>query len=192
MDKWINFYASFFDNHHSVEDFVKKCEALSPADSNHVAKIMMHQAQRLVTIADDIPKIKSQRESLQLLFILTCAEHIAKLHDGFTLEGKSRYYVQQFFKNYVSRTDQEIIGQSFIDNAGQHQKQMGLKRAIDVLYNVRCDVIHEGNYWSFSFQDGKTPMANDDPNVNVHIQFKEFRDIVVKGCINAIRDKLQP
>jgi hypothetical protein len=69
---------------------------------------------------------------------------------------------------------------------------LGFEKVVDLLYAVRCDVVHEGKYWGFSFHDGSTPMLNVDPDVTVYLTFKELRDIIVKGCINAIKDKLKP
>ena len=64
-----------------------------------------------------------------------------------------------------------------------------------MLYDIRCDVVHEGNYWEFSFHDGRTPMVNVDRDTASkitisNITFDQFRAIVVRGCVNAVRDKL--
>lgn len=56
MNKWMVFFEPFFSNHLDAEAFVNQYEQLSPSDGNHAAKLMMHQTQRLVTIADDIPQ----------------------------------------------------------------------------------------------------------------------------------------
>ncbi len=190
MANWVNFYEPFFKDRQSAIQFVEQCENLSPDNANHVAKIMMHQTQRLVSIADDLPQIRPQREVLQLLFVLICAEHIAKLHDGFTDEGKSRYYVRHFFESFLCDADQKTIGNGFIDNEDKLLRPLGLKKTVDVLYDVRCDVVHEGNYWGLAFHDGRTPMVNVEPNVNVFIKFIDVRNIVIRGCIHAILEKL--
>lgn len=192
MNKWIEFYRPFLYSDHATENFVTNCEKLTPDDSNHAAKIMMHQTQRLVSIADELPQLRPKRESLQLLFLIICVEHISKLHDGFTDEGQSKKYVKRFFKEFLSQLDKDKLGSNFVDNTSIPMATLGIDKVIDLLYDVRCDVVHEGKYWSFSFHDGKTPMVNVDPDVNVHISLKEFRDIVVRGCINAIEDKLKP
>jgi hypothetical protein len=165
---------------------------LTPTAANHKAKIMMHQTQRLVSLADDFPKLRPKRESLQLLFLMICAEHISKVHDGFTGEGQSKKYVKRFFNDFLSQSDKDKLGASFIDNAVLPMTTLSFEKVVDLLYNVRCDVVHEGNYWGFSFHDGITPMVNVDPDVNVYLTFLELRDIIVKGCINAIKDRLKP
>jgi len=152
----------------------------------------MHQTQRLVSIANDLPEIRPGRESLQLLFLMICIEHISKLHDDFTEEGQSKKYVKRFFTEFISESDKNKLSASIIDNTASPMSPLGFEKIVDLLYAVRCDVVHEGKYWGFSFRDGSTPMLNVDPDVNVYLTFKELRDIIVKGCINAIKDKLKP
>jgi hypothetical protein len=81
VEAWIDFFVPFFDSRAATEGWVARCEALTPPQN--AAKIMMHQTQRLISLADDLPTIRPHAESLQILFLLVCAEHIAKLHDGF-------------------------------------------------------------------------------------------------------------
>lgn len=192
MTKWINFYRPFFENENETKTFIALCEQLAPNSVNHNAKIMMHQTQRLVLIADDIANPRSGREALQLLFLMICVEHISKLHDNFTGEGQSKKYVKRFFAEFISESAKDKLGKNFVDNSSTPMKALGLEKAVDLLYSVRCDVVHEGNYWGFSFHDGQIPMVNVDPDVNVYITLVELRDIIVQGCIRAIKDKLKP
>jgi hypothetical protein len=190
MESWLNFYRPHFHSQKEVEESVEACEKLRPLAPNHVAKIMMHQTQRLVSIADELPKLRPHQEPLQVLFLIMCAENIAKVHDGSSGEGKSRHYVQKFFANFLSQTDKDVLGCGFRDNTGVGLPAIGFSKAVDLLYGIRCDVVHEGNYTDFAFHDGCTPMVNTNPDVIAEIQFVEVRDIVVRGCINAIKDKL--
>ena len=188
MQKWIDFYQPFFPSPKEVAEFVTRCEQLAPP--NNVAKILMHQAQRLISLADDIQEIRQEKEPLQVLFLIMCAENIAKLHDAFAGEGQSHAYVRQFFNNFLSEEDKNSLGAGFIDGNDHLLRTLGIDRVIDILYDIRCDVVHEGNYWGFAFHDGNTVMVNTDPNVHAHLQFQQVRDIVVRGCINAVQDKL--
>jgi len=188
MDKWLNFYLPFFDNSKDAEKFVSMCEKQHPPDN--LAKILMHQTQRLISLADEIPKIRPHDESLQILFLIMCAENISKLHDGFTSEGKSRNYVHRFFDKFLSDPDKTLLENGFIDNDDPLLSPLGLKRVVDMFYDIRCDVVHEGNYSFFQFHDGTTPMVNADPNVNSYLRFNDVRNIIVRGCITAIKDKL--
>ena len=189
MEPWLSFYRPHFPSQLAAEQFVEACENLEPSRANHVAKIMMHQSQRLVSIVDDLPKFRPHQEPLQVLFLLMCVENISKLHDGFRGAGKSRHYVQKFFATFLSRTDKDTIAFGFTVNADR-LPPLGISKAVDLLYDIRCDVVHEGNYTDFAFHDGQMSMVNTNPNVIAEIRFARIRDIVVEGCINAIKDKL--
>jgi hypothetical protein len=150
---------------------------------------MMHQTQRLVSIADDLPQFRPNKEPLQVLFLVMCSENIAKLHDGFSGEGKSHHYVQHFFNMFLSQSDKDALSYGFKINTDP-LPSIGFGKAIDLLYDIRCDVVHEGNYIDFAFHDGHMSMVNTDPNVIAEIQLIQVRDIVVQGCISAVKDKL--
>jgi hypothetical protein len=189
MDRWLSFYRPHFPSQKIAEDFVDACEKLQPSAPNHVAKIMMHQAPRLVSIVDDLPKFRPHQEPLQVLFLIMCAENIAKLHDRFSGEGKSRYYVRKFFENFVSPSDKDALSYGFTLNVDR-LPNIGFSKAVDLLYDIRCDVVHEGNYTDFAFHDGQMSMVNTHPDVIANIRLARVRDIVVRGCINAVKDKL--
>ena len=189
MEPWLSFYKPHFPSQLAAEQFVEACENLEPSGANHLAKIMMHQAQRLVTIVDDLPKFRPNQEPLQVLFLLMCVENISKLHDGFSGEGKSRHYVQRFFATFLSTRGKDAISYGFTMNADRLPR-LGFSKAVDLLYDIRCDVVHEGNYTDFAFHDGQDSMVNTNPDVIAEIRFALIRNIVVEGCINAIRDKL--
>jgi hypothetical protein len=67
---------------------------------------------------------------------------------------------------------------------------LGFRKAVDLLYDIRCDVAHEGNYTDFTFHDGQDSMFNTNPDVIAEIRLARIRGIVVERCINAIKDKL--
>lgn len=183
MNTWLRFFDPHFPSQEALRGFIEPLEALDLGDPRHPAKIMMHQTQRLISIADDLPTIRSGKESLQILFLLISAENIAKMHDHFAGEGHSRAYVRRFFEELVSADDRRVLERSFATHAMQ---PISLRGIVDILYDVRCDVVHEGKYWGFHFHDGRTPILNTEPDVNVFIQLSAFRDIVVRGCIAAI------
>jgi hypothetical protein len=188
MERWLNFYRAFFPSEEALRDFVEACEQLCPP--RNTAKIMMHQIQRLVSIADDLPIIRPHDDSLRLLFLLMCAENIAKLHDEFKGQGQSRKFVQRFFEEFLETIDKDTLGVVFVDNSRAQRRCLGLRASIDMLYDIRCDVVHKGNYNDFAFHDGRTSMVNTNPDIESHITFENFRAIVVRGCINAVQARL--
>jgi len=189
VEPWLSFYSPHFTPMEETETFVRTCENLQSSAPNHVAKIMMHQAQRLISIADDLPRIRPHKEPLQVMFLIMCSENIAKLHDGFSGEGKSRHYVQQFFSKFLSPPDKDTLSNGLTVNK-DGLPPLGFDGAVNLLYDIRCSVAHEGIYTDFVFRDGYTSMVNTHPNVTAEISFIQIRDIVVRGCIRATTDKL--
>lgn len=189
MEPWLSFYSPHFESPASAGDFIRRCESLQPSSSDHMAKIMMHQTQRLVSIADDLPKFRPHAEPLQVLFLVMCAENIAKLHDEFGGEGQSRHYVRHFFNEFLSRPDKDCLSCGFTRNIGG-LPSIGFDGVVDLLYDIRCDVVHEGSHTDFAFHDGRSSMVNTAPNVTAEIQLVQVRDIIVRGCINAVNSKL--
>ena len=179
MEKWRDFYISFFPEQKSAEKFIELCEVQQPP--NNLAKILMHQSKRLITLADDILNIRPHEESLQILFLIMCTENISKLHDSYSKEGKSRYYVHRFFEKFLSNDDKRILENGFIDMDDIHLNPLGLKKVVDMLYDIRCDVVHNGKY----------PIQNTDPAVKANLRYIDVRNIIVRGCINAVNDKLK-
>ena len=90
MDKWLDFYRPHFNSEEETYQFVDACE--NKTYPNNVAKVLMHQAKRLISLSKDINQIRPKDEPLQLLFLIMCAENMAKLQDGFDGEGKSKFY----------------------------------------------------------------------------------------------------
>lgn len=185
MDRWTEFYAPHFASEEDAAGFVSRCEATTPP--NHQAKVMMHQVRRLVSIADEMPKIRPARESLQIFFLIVCAENIAKVADGYNQDGMSGRYVRKFFVDNISAADQDRLESSFFDLDGN---PLALGDVISLLYKVRCDVAHEGNYWEFAFSDGKMDMVNARQSVEVRMTYSEFYDVVVRTAVSAIESFL--
>ncbi len=192
MDKWIDFYEPFFPNRVAAQAFVTPLEAYDLDSPRHKAKIMMHQAQRLISLADDIATIRPEKESLQLLFLLVCAENMAKLFDSYEEDGKSRAYVRKFFSDFVVGADRQLLESSFVRASSTSLTVLTLGEVVDILYSVRCDVVHEGRYWGFQFHDGETSRITGDPPVKVSIQLNALRNIVVRACIRAVETVLLP
>ncbi len=190
MDDWLAFYVPYFETQDAAKKFVEACEIQTYP--NNAAKVMMHQVPRLVSLSDDIQKIRPNSEPLKLLILIMCAENIAKLHDGYTGESYSQKYVTKFFNDFMSDIDKDLLRNGFIDCNDKWFRPLSFENVVKMLYKIRCDVVHEGNYLSFSFYDGKTEMLEivDPYTVTPHISLQDIRGIIIRGCINAIQEKL--
>lgn len=185
MDKWLSFYREHLLTEGELVIFIEACEQLKPLDQNHRAKIMMHQGQRLLTIAEGMESVEDSREPLKLLFLLIAAENISKLHVSTKESGKSKFHVRRFFNEFCSNEDKEkIVCGIEIDG-----EKSSFEQLIDVLYDIRCDLVHEGTYWGFDFATPKNPSIltgiNPGQVIRVKMYYEEFRDIVARGIVCA-------
>lgn len=185
MDKWLRFYREYLPTEGELVIFIEACEQLKSADKNHRAKIMMHQGQRLLTIAEGMESVEDSREPLKLLFLLIAAENISKLHLSTKKKGNSKFHVRRFFTEFCSNEDKEKIVRC-IEIVGENSS---LDQLIDVLYDIRCDLVHEGTYWGFDFATPKNPSILTGINIKsvirVKMYYEEFRDIVARGIVCA-------
>lgn len=185
MDSWLDFYRIYFPNEEALKCFVEGCEKLEFDDPRHRAKVMMHQGKRLLTIADAMEAVVSGRESLKLLFLLIASENISKLHADYAGERDSKLYVKRFFNEFCTPEDKSAI-RGGIERIGQ---KSSLDNLVSALYDVRCDVVHEGTYWDFEFASPECPSvltgSQSDQFLRVKMQYEEFRDIVARGIIVA-------
>ncbi|EGR0320073.1 hypothetical protein FDM49_11980 [Vibrio cholerae] len=190
MEKWLDFYRPYFDSEPDLRSFVEQCEALSLENDNHRAKVMMHQGQRLSTISSSMELVASGRDPLKLLFLLIAAENISKLHLSVHEEGRSKFHVKRFFNTFCNGEAKKEL----VDKIEVIRKPRDLDTVVSVLYSIRCDVVHEGNYWSFDFANayGPSVWSSKDGNqiLSVRLTFEDLKDIVVKGIISAVKDIL--
>jgi len=190
MDEYLAFYNLYFEKQDEAKKFVETCEMQT--HPNNVAKIMMHQVQRLISLSDDMQKIRPNDDALKLLILIMCTENVAKLHDGYTGESKSWHFVDKFFKDFLSDGDKDLLRNGFVDNNDKWLALLSFEDVIKMLYKIRCDVVHEGDYLDFSFYDGNTEMLEIVNNYVVipHVTLQDIRGIIIRGCINAIQSKL--
>ena len=191
MEDWLDFYRAYFPDEEALKCFVGVCEQLDPDDRRHRAKVMMHQGKRLLTIADAMDSVVPGREPLKLLFLLIASENISKLHADYDGEGLSKFHVRKFFNDFCVPEDKSAI-YGGIEKIGQ---KASLDDLISVLYDVRCDVVHEGTCWGFDFASPECPSVltgrHSDPILRVRMSYQEFRDIVAKGIIVATQQVIR-
>src|SRR5579863_2288671 len=70
-NKWLQFYRPMFASEGDARTFVEPLEAVGIGDPRHQAKIMMHQTQRLISLADDIPSIDAATKHCNCSFFLS-------------------------------------------------------------------------------------------------------------------------
>ena len=179
-------YAEVFGSLDASTKFFETIRSLP--DSKKDAKIVLHQAGRVVWLADRIDEVARGRPAFQILFYLVAAELVAKIAAGYEGEGQSRSHVQKFFTEICSSESKQRLSRAFRHAGGVH---LSLTSAVDLLYDVRCDVVHRGLYYTFSLQrsGSSMPMLS-----NVHeyspiaqISLLELRQIVLEGAALAAK-----
>lgn len=187
MEAWKTFYRPYFDSERLLSNFVETCEGLEPADNRHRAKIMMHQGQRLISLSENAASLEAEKDPLKLFFLIVCAEAVAKLHADYKKEGKSKQFVRDFFHAFC--TDEEKS--ALLKGIEICRSKPDFDDVIDALYRIRCDVVHEGRYWGFSFATAKIKSmitGHAGRVMKVTITYNELKNIVCNGVIRATRE----
>lgn len=158
-------YRGVFDNDpekaKSFIDAVKKKAAKDP--DAHRAKLILHETSRMVWLADRIDRkdIAYYRPAFQVLFYVISAEAVAKRFDDFREEGFSAAYVQKFFKEHCTGGARAMLGKAF--SLGRTTGFVKWENVVDLLYDIRCRLAHEGRYSSLMLPEksGKPVLCVD-------------------------------
>src|SRR5574341_187144 len=108
---WAEFFGPAFQSSEACRAFVDCVEGIPAATSK--AKIVMHQAARMLWLGDRMEEVAKGRPALQLLFQLIAAEAVAKIVNKFEGEGQSRKHVHLFFEDVCSDFHRDILGKAF-------------------------------------------------------------------------------
>jgi hypothetical protein len=128
------------------------------------------------------------------MFYLIAAEACAKLARGYAGEGESRRHVRIFFEEICSDAHREALRHGIRVN--QHQKHSDVRPIVDVLYDVRCDVVHEGMYYGFSMREDPDDVdvlsMVGDKTIIVSMLREDLRRLILEGAIQAAKSTLPP
>lgn len=184
MEAWKTFYRPYFDSERLLSNFVETCEGLEPTDNRHRAKIMMHQGQRLISLSENAASFEAEKDPLKLFFLIVCAEAVSKLHADCKNERRSPQFVRRFFHEFCSDEEKRAL----LKGVEICRSKPDLDNVINALYRIRCDVVHEGQYWGFSFATAKNKSmitGRDGQVMRVAITYNELKNIVCNGVIRA-------
>ncbi len=188
MNDWLEFYVRFFQTSEAATSFVAACEAKSPPDNT--AKLIMHQTQRLVSLAEDIPRIRPERESLQAFLLVVCAEAVSKLDAGSGASIGSRAAVRRFFSSLVPSACHPFLESAFTTTSTTPNRTLSLQEVSDLFYEVRCDVAHEGVYWTLALSPNGAPYHTSKPGIMTRLTIADLIDAVARGGIAAAEKHL--
>ncbi len=179
------FYRSIFPDEAASRRFADRVENVPEAQTT--AKVVFHQAARFVWLGDQINEIAKGRPALQILFYMIAAETVSKLTNGFEGRGKSSCYVHAFFEKLSDKADQDSLAHAFCKSPTR--RPIGLTHAVDLLYDVRCDVAHRGMYYVFQLprDESDLPLLVPLGGVTIETNFtlNSLRNIILRGAIRA-------
>jgi len=180
------FFSQAFEGRSGAREFVACVENI-PAQVS-LAKIVLHQTARMLWLADRMEECARGRPALQILFFMIAAETVAKLAVGFRGEGESKKHVDFFFRKICSERHRARLDRAFSYNLAS--SFIGWEDSIKFLYDIRCDVVHRGEYFSYSLQaepggiNMLTP-SGQGRHLIANISAFELRTIILEGSINA-------
>ena len=180
---YVDFFLPAFQNYEEARQFVGSVEA-----SDDRVRQVLHQAARMIWLGDRLDEVAKGRPALQVLFYIIAAEAIAKIIDSFDGEGQSRAYVKKYFEEICTGEHKQKLQKAFtrVPITGA---DWTLENTIDFLYDVRCDVVHEGKYFEMTLKDHKVSMLTSwkDEMITAHITLEELRQIILEGAVNACK-----
>lgn len=185
------FYRSAFSSAKESRSFYERVKKLS--EKRRDPQTILHQAARMIWLADRIDNVARRRPSFQVMFYLTTAELVAKLVFKYNGESRSREFVRKFFEEICTQEHQTRLAQGFTDLT--RSSGLSCREVVDLLYDVRCDVVHRGQYFSFNLQSEQSSVAmltNARPHWLSHIKLSELRQIVLEGVIQGCRRAAYP
>jgi len=177
------FFEPAFPSREACRAFVECVEAVPVAGSK--ARIVLQQAARMLWLGDRLDEIAKGRPALQLLFHLIAAEAVAKIVNKFDGEGQSRKHVRLFFEDICADAHRAILGRAF--SSVPAGPSLSVRETIDFLYNIRCDVVHEGAYFGLTLaRPGDTTQRltpRGTGSLIPAITIQQLRQIVLEGSI---------
>jgi len=197
--KLIQFLKPFFENNEDkAQSFIEKCLAKKKTLR------MLNRLHWLTEVADGLEKVKKGRPALKLVFLITIIESIAILRLGKkkTKNLSSLTIIKDFFQ-FISEKDKTTIRLKFkrtLLSIKHHT--LRFSSIIKIFYNVRNSVVHEGDFYSFSFQNEKSKQEDAEQMtygklgtrkrkrrvcLDLKLTYEEFRDIVIRTAIANIK-----
>lgn len=194
-DEYIDFYRPFFSSRNETRKFLYKCL------QKITTRRMMLRVVWYVDIADQMPKVKQGRPSLQIAFLISMAEQIARRRYTKTQANRlgSQKLVLDFY-SYVTTSDKTLLESRVRRLLGPRPTSpLRFTSIIRILYDVRNRVFHGLDFWSFSLQkpQGRTNLITSGwlgkmnrkrrVSLDVSLKYKDLRDLTIRTAIENIK-----
>lgn len=144
-----NFLSPFFDSEVDRKKFIKRCLVKLKT------RRMLLRTQWYAEIADGLNVVRSSRPALQIIFLMSLAEGVARLRTGVLDDDSvgSRKMIHNFFE-FATTEDKKLLAQKFQRAliSVKHHK-LRFSSAVNILYNIRNKAVHGDDFYSFSLLD---------------------------------------
>lgn len=181
---YIEFFADALGDASAAKHLYERAQAASDS----TAKIILHQTARLLTLADWMDEVAPARPALKVFFYVVLAEAAAKLAFGYAGEGESRRHVHRFFEELCTSADRDRLGRALRRIAGAPHPLLTTEEAVDILYDVRNDVAHRGQYFTLNLLEPGhvgTVFYHKSGGLQAELSAADLRAIVVRGAVGA-------
>lgn len=186
-----------------AQELVDRCLALQ-TDLKPLR--VLNCIERLTGLGDDIGHLRRARQPLTVFFLVICVESIYALGDR--SPGAKSSILQDFLDKYLEAGDKQKLRHSIKRDCScdiWHHKgeNLGLDIIARLLSNLRNTFVHEGEFWGFHFADADNPHmlnlvsmkestqeAEVEHYYSVTLTLEEFRAIMLRGCINFVKELL--
>src|SRR5262245_49984023 len=100
----IDFAVFYADAAGGLDDARRLLEHVEGNDEGgrRAARVALHQAARMVWLADRIGEVALGRPALNILFYIIAAEAVSKLLAGYTGDFESKKYAMRFFEEHIT------------------------------------------------------------------------------------------
>jgi hypothetical protein len=205
----VEFYKDYFQSATELEKFLFNVyEYPNDPDSETITpRIMINSVQRLVTLADDMDKVRPQKPALKVFFLAVCIESLY-VNAKFDKRFKKYEMIIDFFENYISQYDKDFIinriRRSLADDKFVPGKTFDSKITMEIfsriINEVRNTFVHQGDYWSFNLAQSNSDYALMQDIVieeekskgkyeriyEIRLDYDNFKAICIRGFINFI------
>lgn len=202
----VDFISPYMEEPHVFIKDILELEDVKP-------RRMINMIRRWVTLANS-----ESKDGIRVLFIIICIEALYNLRYPDNKMAKIKILINFFEQYIIGENREKIIAKVnrsyadilFIDNP-RESAEVSLEIFARMIYSIRNQVAHEGNYWDFSFQPEFIDYSlmqfvklaesyeefkylkkvNQEPPERIYevsLGYDEFRDICINGMINFVTD----
>jgi len=179
-----DFYRGNFESEEDMIAFFVK--VFKNDENDKTPRRMMNQVQHLVSIANDMDKIRPGRDPLRIFFIKTCLEALC------ALSGTKKTTFYESFPAYMSAEGKTYILDNFsltgfddvyMGQTYEASHNLTIDDFFEIIKAVRDIVAHEGNYWEMQFfaqDDDSTWLATLETDRKILKSYEYHQDKMMR------------